>query len=617
MPALIPNWLRHVSVGLLAVVTMAVMVPSPALAQQRYAGDPVEALRQALKVRLVDPARNPDELRYRKKNLEEHIERLRGPGDMRRALVLQEWLDEDTDRLTANVDREVRTDLINRLVSTIGQILEHGDALARLAASTLVGEMGINVRAVGNRRGVASVFAPDLAKLVTKDPNLRVREAAARALGGINPDPKLAVPPLQQLLLSDEPALRQAAAFGLRDMIQQILVIVPAKGRTLTGIEASRPEVVQVAQTVVPAAGRGLSDSDADVRRLCIEAIQLGAVALSDLVQNPPANLSFPPPGRKVTEDEQAEMEGYRKEVQEEQAELHPLAQSLRDLAPAFARILRDPVAQNRVLGCRALEDMANARLRLLRRATSVPPAPSGGKAAAAESEGVRPVAGQEPAQARAEPLPAALRVALPALARALSDPDVNVRRAALDVLELLGPSGSPAGPAVLRATSDPDLFVRWAAARTFGKIGGAPVSAAIPALTRLLEEQDVDLQLAVAAVLERFGEPARGAVPALAQAAGRNDAEVRVGVLHALESVTDQDRASAAIAVPAITGQLTHPDPRVRRAAAEVLGQIGALAQSAEQPLRAALTDSDVEVRRAASDALLNILPAKALRGR
>ena len=40
-----------------------------------------------------------------------------------------------------------------------------------------------------------------------------------------------------------------------------------------------------------------------------------------------------------------------------------------------------------------------------------------------------------------------------------------------IDALEMLGDQALPAVPALTRALADPDLFVRWAAARTLGKM--------------------------------------------------------------------------------------------------------------------------------------------------
>ena len=62
------------------------------------------------------------------------------------------------------------------------------------------------------------------------------------------------------------------------------------------------------------------------------------------------------------------------------------------------------------------------------------------------------------------DPLGEGLRALLPVLAMALTAKDVRVRRAALDVLDVLGPVATPASPAVARVLTDTDPFVRWSA---------------------------------------------------------------------------------------------------------------------------------------------------------
>jgi HEAT repeat protein len=222
------------------------------------------------------------------------------------------------------------------------------------------------------------------------------------------------------------------------------------------------------------------------------------------------------------------------------------------------------------------------------------------------------------------DPLLEGLRAAVPALADAVGDPDLRVRRAALDVLELLGPVGSPAAPALAQALNDRDRFVRWSAVRTLSGLGPVALPWAAPGLTRLLDDADLDVRLAAAGALERLApagtppvvrtiaagyEPAtplaRTALPALVRSLRAPDAEMRVAALRTLRSLS----ADARPALPALCEALADPDERVRRSAAEVLGGLGLAARDAVGELRTALADSSPAVRRAAGDALLNIL--------
>src|SRR5207248_134172 len=74
----------------------------------RGADDPIEDLRRDLRVRVFDPGRNPEALGARRQALTKDIARLRGVGDMRKAVMLNEWLDQDQELAIATIDRTLR-----------------------------------------------------------------------------------------------------------------------------------------------------------------------------------------------------------------------------------------------------------------------------------------------------------------------------------------------------------------------------------------------------------------------------------------------------------------------------------------------------------------------------
>jgi HEAT repeat protein len=76
---------------------------------------------------------------------------------------------------------------------------------------------------------------------------------------------------------------------------------------------------------------------------------------------------------------------------------------------------------------------------------------------------------------------------AVPALIKALSHPDVEVRVEAAHSLALIGARAQAAVPELARLLSDEHEEVRRGAARALGQIGPA-ASSAIPALLRLME---------------------------------------------------------------------------------------------------------------------------------
>jgi HEAT repeat protein len=584
--------IRSFQVAVLAIV--AALLGATAGRCEAVPGDPVEALRQALRVAALDPA----QLAQRRQELTQRANALHGDGELRRSLLLHEWLDEDQDPQIAEVDRTVRNSIVKRLQDSLRTKLRSGGTIAQVAAATMIGEMGISIRGIGtaessDKGGLARVLAPDLAPLITEGAP-RVREAAASAISKINPEPQVAAPALGKALESGDSALRRIAARGLARLITEVTQIIPARGKSVTGVRAESSDVVQMGAAVVPEAAKGLRDTDGEVRRASVEAILAAATALGDLL----------PAGQEA------------QVLADENANVSPLARALAGKAPELAATLDDPDVNVRLAACRGLENIANARLRIARRApaNTLPPPVRGtgdrSRSAVDRSGSVAQASAQEIEQVEQrshgdDRLLQALRSSLPAVSRRLQDPDERVRLAALDFLEVLGEEASGAAPAVIQALTDKNLFVRWASARTLGKMGPVDLEESVPALARLLSDKDLDVRATAASVIEHYGPAAREAVPALARASGIGDVEVRVSALRALQVMGP----AAEPAVPAITQALTHPDVRVRLAAAETLGRLGPTARGALDGLSRALNDEDADVRRAASDAILNIL--------
>jgi HEAT repeat protein len=582
----IQHFRNILSRGAGGLVLAAAVCWAGAASADRFPPDPVEELRQTLKAPVRDAA-------IRDRTLEKQLQALHTLGEMRRALLLQEWRDEtDFDESVQRVDQKHRGELVKRFEAQVREVLRRGDISGQLAVvqslgEQILGQIGTSPRGDRIRNSIAVIFGPDLAEL-TKTAAPRVRAEAARALGKMNARPEVAVPALGDLLGSDDPGLRLAAVEGLTN-----LVTAPqAMTRSLS-------EVMSVGRAVVPLAGRGLRDGNPEVRRQSAETLYQAAASLARQVPEP------------RTRDELGAPAIDPKDVADTRKDLLPLIEALQDLTPTLARALSDPDPVVRLGTARALEELSNTRVRLQLYAASVLPPPS-----ARRLDG--PVPGERlqerlvlavadpPAPAPGdEALLQALRGTLPGLRAAVADPDARVRLAALEALESFGPEARPAAPEVIRALCDPSHIIRWAAARTLGKAGPVEEATAVPALTRLLFDADLDLRLAAATALERFGPAAKEALPALVRALGASDAEMRLAAMDALRGIGTE----AAPAIRPLSAALADPDPRVRRAAAELIAQFGPVAREAESSLRGALNDSNPDVRQAASDALLSIL--------
>lgn len=590
----------------LSAVASLLLLASCTQAQPRLAMNPVEDLRGALLID-ADPTK-PEDLRARRQDLEQRAAAVQSVADLRRALGLQEWRDEDTDVNLAEIDRGVRQELTARLTKILRAALNSNDLATRMAAITAIGETGAAVRGAGTDPSIASPFLPDLARLVRMG-SPEIQSAAAAALSRAAADPRASAQALAALLRESDVTHRRVGALALADMIRQ--VVQQARASNTSAIRTGRAEVVAVGQAVVTAAAPGLRDPDATVRGSCLEAVHIaaGMFGLGEIVPAPsaaamrgtPGGRTEPPPPRVAAQ---------------ERGDFLPLIEALARVTPEVARLLADSEPANRLVAAHALDDLSYARIRFLRRFGSIPgtgdapPDRVPGLLVSQRRSRTPPESTGNDTTAPGDMLRTALVGVLPDLGRALHDSDLRVRLAAINTLEAMEQDAAPDVPDMIVALGDSDRFVRWATARTLGKLGPAKASGAVSGLAHLLEDGDVDVRVAACLALERFGPDAGPAVPALALALRRwGDADFHTAVARAIQAIG----LAARPAVPALAAALSDDNARVRQAVAEALGRLGAAARPAIDALRLRLNDSNDEVRRAASDAILTInsLPA------
>src|SRR5207248_4789748 len=132
--------------------------------------DPVEELRLALRVQVLDQAMNPDEIKFRDRNVGKAVAALRSIGDSRRALQLQAaWRDEEPEAPleVREMDRKYRSEIIRRFRDDLRNSMKSGNPLVQTAAADLVNEVGVSIRgsAPEDAGGVMRSLAPDLVGL--------------------------------------------------------------------------------------------------------------------------------------------------------------------------------------------------------------------------------------------------------------------------------------------------------------------------------------------------------------------------------------------------------------------------------------------------------------------
>jgi HEAT repeat protein len=356
---------------------------------------------------------------------------------------------------------ESETAAREEFINSVRRNLLQGDSAAAECTMEMLGRMAEQSRAAGEPLTLVRSFAGDLANLVILG-SPRVRGLAARTLAQIEPPVRVAAPALGELLRNEDAELRRAAAESFVLVIRNELNALGPVFRP-----ATRSDLVLAASTILPAVRAGLEDVRPEVRHRCLETIGLACAALTHLMDE------------SVSNDEST-----RRPLQAEYEELSPLLLALRDEGPVLERLLHHDDPETRILTHKVLEELGVARDHWLRRC-------------AARQE-----------QADEKLLADLLHEAVPNLAEELAHPDARVRRSALDVLEMSGSLALPALPALTRALRDPDRFVRWSAVRTVGKLGPSVDPQTRADLTRLLGDPDVDLRKAAANALQRLQGP-------------------------------------------------------------------------------------------------------------
>lgn len=617
----------------------------------RLPPDPVEELRQVLRqghiltVGIVpDPKEKEkqinlrkEQLRFREESLKARIKRIDNLGDMARALLLREWRDrEDTlrepDFGVGSVDLAAREALLARFEKKFLEVAEIGTLTDKWAAANLVSRTATLIRTGGVKSEIVQSrvanLAPSLA-LMAREPDgnrpeeaAQVRAAAAEALGNLRGAPTEAVKALEDVLVQDKArGPRRAAAGALSTMIR---ILSPSERKaesSLGKLDAPRRDVINTGSAVVPLAAQHINvkkEPDAEVRRQCANAISLTARVMAEYIRDldPRQEERFPPPGRPRSAEEKREIQRYADDVREEREAFMTLMKTLQGAAGALAVAGSDPDEEVRLRAYEALDQMGNARERLLRRQNSIPqlepkPVVEGGGERGGEAV-------RASAQIPEDPLLKGLEQSLPTLIQGLSDKAAMIRLAAAAGLEMMGPNAAAAVPALVQAAGDENLFVRWASARAIGAVGADKLPEKDTALAvkklsdLLLDDADLDVRAAAAFALGRYGPEARDAMPALAQTVSSREFRFREPELRiaAIRSIEEIGTGAVKQGVPALAEALSAPDVRVRRSAAEALNRFGPLANEARDALRKAMSDPDAEVSRAASEALLKIEP-------
>ena len=557
----------------MTAVLFTVLFAGPACSDEPPTGDPVEALRAALK-------RPADDELARTALLTPLADRLTAPGDLGRALLLEEWRDEDRKYPLANADLEVRDKVLARFEEQLRKAMAGSDPAPQQAAAILIGDIAVRARAGGGAFDPAAILGrpqvrEHLAELahglikLSESNDLAVRMAAIRALGKVQPEPVTAVRAIRRVLTSGQNAggERAAAAAALEELMATAMWNrKEVRGSKAEQAEADR-DLAQVGALVLSATGKWVEDSNLEVRHPCWRTIRGAASVLADLAPETPP---LPAWGEELV--------GFKFRVQRQWESLNPLIDSLNGVLPIVATGLTEEKLEPdlRAPACEVLRASAIARRRL--------------QAAGWAAGNVR------------DPLPA-LPPARFGPVSALKDPDPKVRTIAAEALGEIGVSTMDLVEKLARLShKDAEAQVRQAAMVALSKMpDDLTTYDVIDALAKGLDDRHQGVRLgASAGLLERATKYPNEVVAGLTEALkGTNG---RLTALKALATIGGDARK----AIPETIAAMDDANPAIRAAAAVALGRYGKPGEAARDALRKALDDPDPGVRIAAAEALL-----------
>jgi HEAT repeat protein len=130
------------------------------------------------------------------------------------------------------------------------------------------------------------------------------------------------------------------------------------------------------------------------------------------------------------------------------------------------------------------------------------------------------------------------VQVRIPALIKALGDPDAGVRGRAAAELGRIGPEARDAVPALIAALGEANADVRASAAEALGEIGPQEEEV-VPALIAALDDPENFVRASAAWALGNIGPKAKQAAPKLKRLAEKDpDESVRHDAREAIEKI-------------------------------------------------------------------------------
>ena len=195
---------------------------------------------------------------------------------------------------------------------------------------------------------------------------------------------------------------------------------------------------------------------------------------------------------------------------------------------------------------------------------------------------------------------------AVPYIMPCLDEDDQHLQGTSIYALGRIGPPARRAIPAIRALlTDEPNRFL---AANALWRINSAYVPLALSVFIEMLNQRSLRGDI-LALALDEMGPPAKQALPALARLLDEQDPQVRLAAAKAFWHI-DPDHVSRAVPVLGILAEELFWQ---RVSAIKLLGEIGPAARAALPQLQTCLKDEDEEVRAVAAQAVRTISGAAA----
>lgn len=490
-------------------------------------------------------------------------------------------------------------DLAKTVAPELRKLLGNADPIVKYHAATALGKL----------EDRSDETARALAKLVTNKDG-RVARAAIAALRKLNPDPKLVMDTIQQVMESDDEAVQLFA-----------LEAVVARGAAATPIliEAlQRPQTAYLACTAIQQIGPAAKETVPAISTLLTKTkhSQLQIAALLALASIGPA-------------------------AQPAEGQIETLLKTSQDatVPVAAAYALGSIGAKNADATLRAAMMKENSMLQMLAAwalAMLHPEDQASMKQAVdklTDGLGSNDAAMRMAAVRGMRKLNAPPELVAPALVRMANDPNPDV---SANVVAALADVGEPIVPRVAKALSKPEL--RGLAIRVIKKLGpkaAGAVDALVDAANGADAMQQADIYLALAAIgpsaapatdvlakslksdddhvrhaaifaLRQIGPGATEAVPQLVSMLGDQDSMVALASAWALAAIAGSDGGVASKVAPVLAQGLVSADERAQLESVDAIVALGPGGASAAPILKKLAEEDDSEsVREAAAEAL------------